>query len=389
MSQFVRKQATRKGNVVYRDSALTHVLKPVFEDVKSNFAIILALSPSVFNIRETVNTLRFGQRCTHVKKASPNSSNKNSKGNNNNSDTESKEQLQLQTTDLEAPLVYVRLRPCNSREISEGKTRGRSNDQVCPVLVDDKFFLDYQDENIKDNDRIGKKIECKTGKGTMRFDDEFTNIFADTSQLSIFETIGKPLVNKLISKKNENGCIMAYGQTGAGKTHTIIGSQGAMIGAYDDDDLSDAGLVPHISKYIFSDEFENVLIQNGIENCDKSFAMFEIYLHNQIRDTLHPKKKGDKPLRICDAQDGTVFVKNMKFENVKENKEVLQLAAMGNSNRFVSRTKMNAISSRSHTFFIFQFNIACKDGKKSTFRLSWVDLSGSEVVGKTGATGQV
>lgn len=43
-----------------------------------------------------------------------------------------------------------------------------------------------------------------------------------TSQAEIFAMVGKPSVVQALA--GYNGCVFAYGQTGAGKTHTMLGS---------------------------------------------------------------------------------------------------------------------------------------------------------------------
>ena len=62
---------------------------------------------------------------------------------------------------------------------------------------------------------------------------------------------------------------------------------------------------------------------------------------------------------------------------------------MGNMNRAVSATNMNAGSSRSHLVFILTINMTnINDYSAKTGKLSLIDLAGSEKISKTGATGQ-
>ena len=50
----------------------------------------------------------------------------------------------------------------------------------------------------------------------------------DIDQLSMFNHIAKPIADSCL--QGYNGTIFAYGQTGAGKTHTIQGPQGPVLG---------------------------------------------------------------------------------------------------------------------------------------------------------------
>merc|ERR1712136_107301 len=60
----------------------------------------------------------------------------------------------------------------------------------------------------------------------------------------------------------------------------------------------------------------------------------------------------------------------------------------GTKNRTIACTKMNAVSSRSHSVFLMTLMAKNKDkGTKKSSKLILVDLAGSEKVGKTGASG--
>jgi len=61
---------------------------------------------------------------------------------------------------------------------------------------------------------------------------------------------------------------------------------------------------------------------------------------------------------------------------------------MGNNNRSVTATNMNAESSRSHSLFIITISMTNnEDGSCKTGKLYLVDLAGSEKISKTGAKG--
>jgi kinesin family protein 5 len=62
---------------------------------------------------------------------------------------------------------------------------------------------------------------------------------------------------------------------------------------------------------------------------------------------------------------------------------------IGNTNRSVTATNMNAESSRSHSLFIITITMTNnEDGSCKTGKLYLVDLAGSEKISKTGAKGQ-
>jgi kinesin family protein 5 len=68
--------------------------------------------------------------------------------------------------------------------------------------------------------------------------------------------------------------------------------------------------------------------------------------------------------------------------------EVYTLMKLGNSNRSITATNMNAESSRSHSLFILTLHMTnTEDGSSKTGKLYLVDLAGSEKISKTGAQG--
>lgn len=52
----------------------------------------------------------------------------------------------------------------------------------------------------------------------------------ETTQQQVFDEV-EPLVNEFISTPGRNAMLLAYGQTGTGKTHTIFGKKEAQLDA--------------------------------------------------------------------------------------------------------------------------------------------------------------
>ena len=61
-------------------------------------------------------------------------------------------------------------------------------------------------------------IDCKPNPKTFTFDHVGG---LDSTQESVFQTVGKPISNACLA--GYNGTIFAYGQTGSGKTFTLLG----------------------------------------------------------------------------------------------------------------------------------------------------------------------
>ena len=97
----------------------------------------------------------------------------------------------------------------------------------------------------------------------------------------------------------------------------------------------------------------------------------------------------NQDLRIHEDLAGNVFVKDLSVIPVSTPEEVLTIVQMGFKLRATHETKMNAVSSRSHT--VFTLTIVQKDhrtGDTITGMLNLVDLAGSERLDKSESKGQ-
>lgn len=118
-------------------------------------------------------------------------------------------------------------------------------------------------------------------------------------------------------------------------------------------------------------------------------SYLEIY-QEEIRDLLskNPKNRLD----LHERSDQTVYVKDLSFFAVKSVEEINDVLKIGLKNRAVGSTKMNAVSSRSHSLFQIQIERSeiGADGKQHirAGKLNMVDLAGSERIAKTGASGE-
>ena len=169
-----------------------------------------------------------------------------------------------------------------------------------------------------------------------------------------------------------NGTVFAYGQTGAGKSYTMMGEM---------DDPVNKGITPRIMEQIF-----DAIMVHGSANVEYTVGIsyLEIYME-RIRDLLNPVMDN---LPIHEGSKGP-YVKGLREIYVGEVGEVYTAMHLGQRSRVTASTNMNLESSRSHSIFVV--NINQKDvntGSQKSGMLYLVDLAGSEKVGKTGASGQ-
>lgn len=188
-------------------------------------------------------------------------------------------------------------------------------------------------------------------------------------QIDIFDFSIRSTVEDVMN--GYNGTVFAYGQTGAGKSFTMMG---------DMDDQEYKGVIPRISEQIF----DAIMTSSSTIEFTVGIGYMEIYME-RIRDLMAPANDN---LPIHEGPRGP-FVKGLREIFVSSVDEVYQALHIGQRSRATASTNMNSESSRSHSIFVV--TIKQKDTSSGTEKagtLYLVDLAGSEKVGKTGASGQ-
>jgi kinesin family protein 5 len=190
-------------------------------------------------------------------------------------------------------------------------------------------------------------------------------------QADVFDYSIRPTVDDILN--GYNGTVFAYGQTGAGKSYTMMGTN-------IDDDVG-KGIIPRIVEQIFA----SILASPSNIEYTVRVSYMEIYME-RIRDLLVPQNDN---LPVHEEKNKGVYVKGLLEVYVASVEEVFEVMRRGGDARAVASTNMNAESSRSHSIFVItvtQKNV--ETGSMKSGQLFLVDLAGSEKVGKTGASGQ-
>lgn len=207
-----------------------------------------------------------------------------------------------------------------------------------------------ESSTVRNSNSVKKDFEVRKFK--------FSHVFKESDdQDVVFEKTAVPIVENVIS--GYNGCIMAYGQTGTGKTHTILGKRD--------------GLLPRSLEYIFErnkPEEENFIVD---------ISCLQIYMEN-LTDLFDYKKKA---IQIRE-KNGSFFVTNSVWVRINNYQEALQVLDEAENRRKSCSTNMNQYSSRSHALFIIKVtNIR----NMTSSNLYLVDLAGSERIKKSFAQG--
>jgi len=211
----------------------------------------------------------------------------------------------------------------------------------------------------------------------------FDGIFSDQAkQEELSETIIDPLIQQV--KEGFNCTVLAYGQTGTGKTFTIEGDYLQNISKSPLTELNinfnqqqlpnKAGLVPRAFFKLF-----NLLTD------EDQFKVSAIEIYNE--DVFDLLADHSDSLRIYESQKG-VTLSNLREYSIKDANDLNIILQKSNSKRQFASTLMNKRSSRSHV--IFQFVLHTKETTKNNHvierigKLNLVDLAGSECAKRTG-----
>ncbi|KAK3596546.1 hypothetical protein CHS0354_013230 [Potamilus streckersoni] len=202
---------------------------------------------------------------------------------------------------------------------------------------------------------------------------DFTAVYdQNCSQLKIYSDCVRPLLD--CSLQGQNISIFAYGPTGAGKTHTMLGP------------ASDPGIIPRVINSLFQ-RIEEEKKQLGFEKWKYkvSFSYLEIY-NEKVQDLLQPKNT-DLPIR--EDAEKNILVPNLG-EKIIENFDDFKVHfGPASNNRTIAATKMNLRSSRSHSILLLKVVKSTEEPQYHELhgKIYLIDLAGSEDNRRTGNKG--
>uniref|UniRef100_A0A8C1APJ2 Kinesin motor domain-containing protein n=1 Tax=Cyprinus carpio carpio TaxID=630221 RepID=A0A8C1APJ2_CYPCA len=254
--------------------------------------------------------------------------------------------------------VAVRVRPFNSRETSR--------DARCVIQMQGNTTCIW---NPKQPKETAKNFSFDYSYWSHSTDDP-----AFASQRQVYLDIGEEML--LHAFEGYNVCIFAYGQTGAGKSYTMMGKQ----------EPGQQGIIPQMCEDLFKRTSENT---DPDLSCSVEVSYMEIYCE-RVRDLLNPKSKG--ALRVREHPIMGPYVEDLSKLAVTSFHDIRDLMDAGNKARTVAATNMNETSSRSHAVFTIVFTQRRRDqltslNTEKVSKVSLVDLAGSERADSSGAKG--
>ncbi|XP_025755840.1 kinesin-like protein KIF1A isoform X4 [Oreochromis niloticus] len=255
--------------------------------------------------------------------------------------------------------VAVRVRPFNSREIGK--------ESKCIIQMSGNTTTILNPKQPKENKSFN--FDFSYWSHTTPEDVNYA------SQMQVYRDIGEEML--LHAFEGYNVCIFAYGQTGAGKSYTMMGRQ----------EKDQQGIIPLMCE----DLFTKINDSNNDNSMSYSVEVsyMEIYCE-RVRDLLNPKNKGN--LRVREHPLMGPYVEDLSKLAVTSYNDIQDLMDSGNKARTVAATNMNETSSRSHAVFNIIFtqkkhDMETDNTSEKVSKISLVDLAGSERADSTGAKG--
>ncbi|XP_002511735.2 kinesin-like protein KIN-UB [Ricinus communis] len=220
---------------------------------------------------------------------------------------------------------------------------------------------------------------------TYEFDEVLTEF---ASQKRVYEVVAKPVVESVLD--GYNGTVMAYGQTGTGKTFTV--------GHLGGNDTSARGIMVRA--------MEDILADVSLDTDSVSLSYLQLYMET-IQDLLDPVN--DNITILEDPKTGDVSLPGATLVEIRDQQNFVELLRLGEAHRVAANTKLNTESSRSHAILMVHVkrSVAGREDallngiddsshlvkpvrplvRKS--KLVLVDLAGSERVHKSGSEGHM
>ena len=202
---------------------------------------------------------------------------------------------------------------------------------------------------------------------------DFDRVFLDkTSQQQLFEEFALPAITHFL--KGFNSTVIAYGQTGTGKTYTM---QGMLM-----KEPENWGLIQRSINYLLQPGND----QWKVQGWSLKVSYCQIYMEN-ISDLLDISSKS---LQLREDPTSGTYIEGLSSFEVIDIDQIINLLKKGEKQRITASTRINDCSSRSHTIFSIMLEGPGREeqGRVMGPKINLVDLAGSERVKVTGAKGQ-
>lgn len=266
--------------------------------------------------------------------------------------------------------VIVRCRARNEREVASKSPNivGLPND-VCSL---DEPFVSVNNEHpsivpIAPNSNSANRLSGSSNGKVFKVDQVYG---PNADQGLIFENVALPLFHEFVNGMNVT--MLAYGQTGSGKTYSMCGN---LEGEH-------AGIIPRVLTKLFSALSGDNFVK---------LSCVELY-KEELRDLIcedQDTASRSKLRLISDSTRKAATIQNLSEIHIDSCEMGFTILKKCLSRRRTGATKLNDLSSRSHT--IFTINLYKQSDPSNSLsdycvsKMNLVDLAGSEDINKSGA----
>lgn len=229
-----------------------------------------------------------------------------------------------------------------------------------PLNEQDKTCVDVENNSVTifNHRNINESIQY-----------DFSAVYGmQSTQQQIYVDCVQPLLSNALCGQNVS--IFAYGPTGTGKTHTMLGTP------------TDPGIIPRVINGLFEKIEESKKIDNDVWKYTVTLSYLEIY-NEKVQDLLEPSGS-DLPIREDNKKN--IFISGLAKKEIHNCQEFKMAFGPASNNRTVAATKLNEHSSRSHS--IVQLTVTkFKSSHLLLGKIYLIDLAGSEDNRRTGNQG--
>ena len=203
-------------------------------------------------------------------------------------------------------------------------------------------------------------------------------LIPDCTQEQMYEKVAKKTI--IDFTEGYNGTIFAYGQSGSGKTYSMLGPDSVFETLASSAENELYGITPRAVYQIF-----NIFKDFERSGTKWKLTLSYIEIYNEKVKCLLSKKDG---LKIREDPNEGFVIPEKETMDCNSPLSVFEGINLASKNRATGATNQNERSSRSHAILQLELIYNSIDGLVRKSHLSLVDLAGSERIAKTGAEGQ-
>lgn len=243
-------------------------------------------------------------------------------------------------------------------------TRCSRKKSILRVINRDTVVVMDPDEEKAYLDQVQRRSKARRYTFDVAFNESATNA-------EVYEATARSFISSVVNGMNST--VFAYGSTGSGKTHTMIGN-------YDEPGMMFLSLV---------DIFDQIKSMRDKYEFEVTCSYLEVY-NELIYDLLIVDSP---PLELREDPERGPVPMGLTRIAVKGPDDITKLLHEGNERRSIDHTEANATSSRSHAVLeitVRRWAKVAKGKEKHVLcgKLSLVDLAGSERASDTQNCGQ-